>query len=106
MAAHLTLAPAVRLLRSRWPIHALWLANTAPDAPKPQMQAEDVLIIRPEYDPKPQRLASGAADFIAALGAGRTFADAVEATGAEFDLTAALGQLLAGGAITGIAEGA
>ncbi len=101
MASRLQLAPAVRLVRSQWPVYAIWLANTAIDAPKPQMKAEDVLVTRPSFDPKPQVLGPGAGAFIAATGKGETFAAAIEAAGENFDLTALLGQLLAGGAITG-----
>jgi hypothetical protein len=105
MAARLYLAPAVRLVRSRWPIHALWLANTKSDAPKPQMKPEDVLITRPGFDPEPQLLGSGASEFVAMIGKGEIFAKAMQAADEGFDLTALLGQLLAGGAITGISEG-
>ena len=105
MAARLRLAPALRLVRSDWPVHALWLANTQADAPKPVMQAEDVLVLRPQFDPAPRLLGKGAGDFIGALGKGQTFADALEAAGGDFDLTACLGLLLEGGAITAITEG-
>ena len=105
MAARLDLAPAVRLVRSVWPIYALWLANTTSDAPKPQMKPEDILIMRPGFDPEPELLGSGAGEFIAVIGKGETFAEGLQAAGEDFDLTALLGQLLAGGAITGISEG-
>ncbi len=105
MEARLRLAPALRLLRSDWPIHALWLANTRPDAPKPQMKPEDVLVVRPGYDPRPVLLGPGAAAFIAALHDGETLAAALEAAGEELDLAATLGQLLAGHAISRILEG-
>lgn len=106
MAARLRLAPAVRLVRSDWPIHAVWLANTTTDAPEPAMAAQDVLVTRPGFDPKPQLLGQGAADFIAMIGKGESFAAAIEAAGEALDLTPLLGQLLAGGAITNISEGA
>ncbi len=105
MAARLSLAPALKLVQSAWPIHAIWLANTKADAPKPQMRPEDVLVTRRGYDPMPELLGPGAAAFIAAFGAGKSFAVALEAAGDTFDLTAALGQLLAGGAIVDISEG-
>lgn len=104
MASRLSLAPSLGLVRSAWPIYALWLANTQPDAPKPQMQPEDVLITRPGFDPAPHLLGSGAAAFIAALIARQTFAEAISCAGIGFDLTATLGQLLAGGAITDISK--
>jgi hypothetical protein len=103
MAATLKIAPAVIVLRSRWPIHAIWQFNTAEGAPKPQMQAEDVLITRPEFDPDVTRLGPGAAAFINALQSGAPFAQALDTAQAEaptFDLTHTLGLLLAGQAIT------
>ena len=105
MASRLTLAPSLLLVRSPWPIYALWRANTLPGGPKPQMQPEDVLITRPAFDPTPHLLAPGAAAFITTLTAGETFAEAIESAGEGFDLTATLGQLLAGGAITDISKG-
>ncbi len=51
MRAKLTLAPAATVLRSEWPVHAIWLFNTEDGAPKPEAGAQDVLITRPEYDP-------------------------------------------------------
>ena len=104
LSARLTLAPALRLIRSRWPIHAIWSANMrGTDAPKATV-AEDILVARPDYDPEPHALPHGAAPFIAALMGGATVAEALEA-GAEFDLTATLGLLLATGAIIAINPG-
>lgn len=103
-ASRLTLAPSIRLIRSRWPIHAIWSANMrGTDAPKAAV-AEDVLIARPDYDPEPHCLPDGAAPFIAALIGGETVADALEA-GPEFDLIAMLGLLLATRAIVEITPG-
>jgi len=99
MVARLHFAPAMRLLRSDWPIHAIWMANSRGTPPPAATVGEDVLILRPEFDPEPYLLPAGAAPFIAALQAGRTFGEAFDAADA-FDLTATLGLLLAGGAIT------
>lgn len=104
VAARLTLAPALRVIRSDWPIHAIYRANTEADAPKPQMQAEDVLITRPEFDPMLQPLTPGAADFIAALQDTKTLGEALDhaaSTTPTFDLSHTLGLLIAGGAIVG-----
>lgn len=104
LASRLALAPSLRLIRSRWPVHAIWSANMrGTDAPK-AVTAEDVLIARPDYDPGPHRLPDGAAPFIAALMTGATVAEALDA-GAEFDLTATLGLLLSTRAITAIKPG-
>ncbi|MBV1867595.1 MAG: putative DNA-binding domain-containing protein [Marinosulfonomonas sp.] len=105
MGATLQLAPSARLLQSQWPIHALWLANTRNDAPKVQMAAQDVLVVRREFDPEPMLLGTGAGAFIEALGKGRTFGEAIKTAGTGFDLTAALGILLGGGVITKISKG-
>ncbi len=103
MAARIGIAPAVRLLRSDWPVHSIWAANMrGAESPKTALP-EDVLITRPAFDPEPHLLPKGAAGFIAALQDGFTFGDAFDAAG-PFDLTATLGLLLAGGAITDIIE--
>lgn len=105
MQARLTLAPAVQLLQSPWPVHALWRFNTETDAPAPQPQAQDVLITRPEFDPLPQLLPPGGGAWLAALMAGQTIAGAQEAANAEqddFDLGPTLALLLQGDAITGL----
>lgn len=104
MVSRLILAPALRLVRSRWPIHAIWAANLR-GGPTPDLaQPEDVLITRPDFDPEPAVLPAGAAPFLQALLDGATFGAAHDQAGV-FDLTATLGLLLAGGAIVGIVEG-
>ncbi|WP_435659839.1 HvfC/BufC N-terminal domain-containing protein [Leisingera caerulea] len=101
----LELAPAVQVLRSPWPIHAIWRYNTEDGAPKPEPQAQDVLITRPEFDPIPQILPPAGAVWISALMAGATIGEATEHAAAEdeaFDLGATLALLLQGGAVTGL----
>lgn len=105
MRATMMLAPAVQLLRSDWPVHAIWAVHQASDAPKPQMRAEDVLITRPEFDPVVSLLPPGGGTFISALLAGETFGlacERAEADHKDFDLSAVLGLLLSGGAISAI----
>ena len=99
MSTRLRLAAAVSVLQSAWPIHAIWRANTAPDAPAPVMRAEDVLILRPEFDPMPHLLGPGAAAFITALQAGQTIEAAAETAGHQHDLAASFALLISGGAI-------
>lgn len=101
LAARLRFAPAVQLVRSDWPIHAIWRANARDGAAPDRRTGEDVLVVRPEFDPEPLRLPDHAAAFIAALMAGETMARAVEAA-PSFDLTATLSLLLSGDAIAGI----
>lgn len=101
----LILAPALELIRSPWPIHAIWLFNTEDNAPKPAPVAQDVVILRPEFDPLPHALAPGGGAFIAALNAGQTLGSAHDAALAEapdFDLAASLALLISGGAITSL----
>ncbi len=105
MQAKLVLAPAVHVLRSDWPVHAIWQFNTQDGAPKPQAEAQDVLITRPEYDPAPHLLPAGGAAWIARIQTGQTIGNAFEATVAEtpeFDLGTTLALLLQGGAITSV----
>ena len=103
--ARLTFTPSMELVRSPWPIHAIWLFNTQDDAPKPQPGAQDVLITRAEFDPLPQLLPAGGAEWIQAMQAGQTLGQAHEtalAAAEGFDLGATLTLLLQGNAITSV----
>lgn len=103
MASRVTFAPAVRLVRSRWPVHSIWARNMD-SGPKPGTLGENVLITRPEFDPVMTVLPPGGGSFIAGLIKGETFGAALDtatAAAPEFDLSATLGALLAGGAILG-----
>ena len=104
MAARMILAPAVEVVRSPWPILSIYDFTMTPGAPKPQPNAEDVIILRPEFDPQPHLLPIGGATFVAALGQGSPFGAAVEVAGDAFDLGATLSLLLQGGAITTISK--
>lgn len=100
-ALRLRLAPSLRLVRSRWPVGAIWSA-THSGGPTPVPQAEDVLILRPEFDPRPHVLPPGGAAFIAAALAEQTLGEAVEAAGGALALSAILALLIQGRAITGV----
>ena len=105
MAARLVFAPAMGLVRSTWPIHAIWQFNQPQGGPKPEMRPEDVLISRPDYDPTVSLLPPGGGAFVAALQSGETLAAAVEQATTDyddFDLTTTLGLLLGGGCIIDI----
>ena len=102
LTARLTFAPALRLVQSDWPIHAIWAANTH-GGPPPVMQAQAVLIVRPAFDPEPHVLGP-AGPVMAALLAGQTMAEALDLAADSFDLTGFLALLLAAGAITGLDE--
>jgi len=98
--ARLRFLPAVRLLRSDWPVLSVWRA-TLRDAPAPVMRrpgevlAEDVLVVRPGFDPEPLAPPGGSGPVLAALLAGDAFGDALDAAGPGFDLTAFLAFLIA-----------
>lgn len=88
----LTLAPATRILRSRWPLFDLWQRAQDADAPAPRPQGQAVMITRPEYDPALHLLPTGAATWLLAL-ADQPLGAAVEAAQAaapDFDFAASL----------------
>jgi hypothetical protein len=99
----LALAPSLRLVPSPWPIVSIWAANHE-NGPAPRPIAEDAIILRPEFDPRPHALPPGGRVFVSALLAGQQLADAVEIAGATLDLPAVLGLLISGKAIAGVSE--
>ncbi len=103
LAVRFQLAPAVALIRSAWPIHAIWQANQVKDAPKPVMRAEDVLVARPEFDPQPVLLPEGSGEVMQRLMQGASLSEATD--GNEADLSALFQLLLGCGAITGFSGG-
>jgi hypothetical protein len=102
-ALRLRLAPSLRLIRSRWPILSIWAANHE-DGPAPKPQAEDLLILRPEFDPRPQLLPPGGGDFLAGLMAGKTLSESLDLATGPIDLAAILGLLISGRAIVGVSK--
>jgi hypothetical protein len=101
--ARLVLAPAVRLVRSAWPLWSIWAA-TVQGGPPPAPGAEDVLVVRPAFDPLPLRLPPGGAAFVAALAGGATVGDAVDAAGPDHPLAATLSLLATHGALVALHE--
>ncbi|EEW25438.1 HvfC/BufC N-terminal domain-containing protein [Rhodobacter ferrooxidans] len=104
LAARLRLAPALRLIRSPWPVFSIWRANSVADAPPPRMAAESLLVLRPDFDPEPHLLTPAAGSFLAALLAGEPVAQALTAAGPQHDLAATLALLRQGGGIVGLVE--
>lgn len=103
----LCLAPSLRLIRSPWPIHAIWAYTTLPDQPKPQAGAQDVAILRAEFDPEPHLLPPGGAVFLTVLTACGTLGAATEAAetiAPDFDLPALLTLLLTQNALCALPE--
>ncbi|MAM60938.1 DNA-binding domain-containing protein [Maritimibacter sp. UBA3975] len=95
--ARLTLAPAVAVLSSPYPIHAIWRINMDPDAPKPTSGAQSVLITRADWDPLAEPIPATEARFFNALGTA-TLAEAA-ASVPDLDLATALARLIARKAI-------
>lgn len=103
LALRVALAPALRLLRSDWPVYDIWLYNTQDGAPKPAPGGQDVLITRANYDPTPHLLPDGGFAFVTALSQGRTLRHAYERASEnnpEFDPAECLTLLLQGQSIT------
>lgn len=89
----LRLAPSTFLLQSDWPLFDLWRFNQEPGSPAPRVTAQDVLVVRQDFDPTPHLLPSGAGRWLQHLDAGLPFAAASERTAEEhagFDLAATL----------------
>lgn len=101
LTRRLRLAPSARLVRSRWPVHAIWAANLR-DGPAPVAGAQDVLVARALFDPEPHPLPPGGADFVAALADGLPLGAAMERAGAAAG--AVLGLLVAQGVIAEVLE--
>lgn len=92
-------APSMILIRSSYPIGSIW-HYTLRGGDKPAGQAEDVLILRAEYDPEPFVLGPGAGNVVQALQNGASFGAAIDQGGDAFDLAAILNLLLSQQAIT------
>lgn len=104
MAASFKLSPAMCILASPYPILSLWNMNMVADAPKPGPGAEIVLLTRPELDVVMQVIDAPTQVFLSTL-ATKPLAQAYEAAmgiDPDFDLTPAIGILLAQNIITKI----
>ena len=102
MGVRLRIAPAVQTVSSDYPIHAIYRANMDPDAPKPVMRPEAVLVARAGFDPTLHLINPAAAACIDALKAGQTLGQTIAAADDSLDLGAVLGLLLAQGAVAEI----
>lgn len=90
--AQLVFAPAVRLVRSDFPLVAI-RAYALGDGPAPTGRAESVLITRPAFDPVLTVLPPSQADLMAALLSGQTLSQALDLSTQE-DLAALLPLIL------------
>ena len=82
--ATVRLAPSLRLLRSRHPVHQIWRANTSGGKIE-HGGPEDVMVARREFDPLPEPLPRGGYAFIVSLRRGHDLGSAYEAAVEEFD---------------------
>ncbi|MFT4130194.1 putative DNA-binding domain-containing protein [Labrys sp. (in: a-proteobacteria)] len=93
--------PAVRLLRSAFPVATIWQMNAGGEAREiVDWSGEDVLVTRPRLDVEVQLLPPGGYAFLAALRTGHPLEAAAEAAFAEapdFNLAAAIAGLVAAG---------
>jgi len=106
-ALRLALHPSLGIVRSAHPVVTIWAMNAGVSALQPieDWTAEDALVVRPEMTVEVHRLPPGGAVFLAALGAGATLAEAVEAAMVDcdqFDISANLAGALQAGAFTAI----
>lgn len=99
-AHRLTLAPALRLIRSDWPIWAIWTTGGA--APLPRTESTDVIILRPGFDPVPHPLPAGGGPFIGALLQGQSLGQALSSAPRTLDLTSVLTLLLHGNGLVSL----
>lgn len=99
LATRFAFAPSMILLRSPWPTGAIW-RYTLRGGEKPTGSAQDVLVLRAEYDPEPFILGPGAGDVLDAFQNSATFGDAIAQGGGDFDLASLLHLLLSQNAIT------
>lgn len=96
------LSPALRVLRSEWPVFTIWSSDVLSENPR-HGDAQDVLTTRPDFDPQPHLLAPGDTGFLAALKAGEPLGSAAEVASAahpSHDPTAILTLLMQTGSLT------
>lgn len=99
--AVLTLAPAVQVLSTPYPVLQIRAFALNDGAPKPTGGAEDIILTRPGFDPETTALPPGSAALIAALTSGDTLGKAAD-NAPHADLPTVLAALLNGHAITAI----
>ncbi|MCP5085689.1 MAG: DUF2063 domain-containing protein [Rhodobacteraceae bacterium] len=98
MQTHFSLAPAMHLLSSQYPIASIWEFNMIDSAAKPIPGDQTVLITRPKLDLDMQVISPATGTFLQSLQSGHCLSgahDAATHTEPDFDLTAAISLLLA-----------
>ncbi|MCU0826110.1 MAG: putative DNA-binding domain-containing protein [Tabrizicola sp.] len=99
----LILAPSLRLVQSRWPLAAIWAVNHSDDKP-PMVGAQDVVVLRPLFDPRPHPVPAGGGALLSGLLQGKRLGESIDLAGESLDLSAVLGLLIAGKAIVGVSK--
>ena len=99
------LHPAVRLLRSKWPVVTLWEMNAgeAPLGPFANWTGEDAVVARPAYRVGVHRLPPGSFTFLTSLGSGGSLEAALIAAIAEdeaFEPASGIAALIEFGLVT------
>lgn len=103
LAARFRFAPSLRLIRSTYPIHAIWRANVEA-GPTPEPGAQDVVVLRHDFDPKPHLLTLGSGAVLEHLLAGQSVEQALADTSESFDLTPLLSLLIQSGVLIGLSQ--
>jgi hypothetical protein len=103
------LHPAMRLLRSRFPIVTIWAMSMGEieAAPIETWNGEDVLVARPAFTVHMHRVTHAQFAFLSALGAGMHLSQALDAASAEsrdFNPASAIADLIALGLATSFAQ--
>lgn len=110
---HLAVHPSLRVVRSRLPALTIWRMNVGDGVPRPvdlEAGGEDALIVRPEAEVEARSMPPGGAEFVAALAAGLSVAEALKAAltaDPRFDLSGNLAGLIEAGVFVsyGFGEG-
>lgn len=101
-AQRMTFAPAVSLIASDWPVHAIWHANTAGGSVPADAGPQAVMITRRALDPTVHLIDRNVLPVLSALIAGQPLGAAAEAGPDDTDPLPLLSLLLAEGAVTAI----
>jgi hypothetical protein len=106
METRLALHPSLCLVRSRFPVVALWQQATgrAARAPVDLAEAQTARVVRPHLDVTVAAMGPAAVTFVGALRKGLTLGAAAEAAAlrGDFDLAAEIAALFAGGLVAAI----
>ncbi len=108
-ALRLALHPSAQILRSAYPVADIWAMNTG-RAPLQEIEdwiAQDILLLRSQYNVAVAVLAPGEAEFLQHLQVGATLEQAAIAALADaddFDLGAALAAMFTRGAVIAITD--